>query len=209
MSLKSTRAFLGVALAALAIGALFASSASAAPAWKFEGKALEGTETEQLEGGAEKSGMTIPGLTTSCANFLYEIAISNSAGTGKGSLSEVPLFNCYTDSEACTVEAINAEKLPWASHLTAISGTNYIVIEGVRVSILYGGKECVLNKTLVPVTGSAGGSISNATETATFSKATLSATGTQLKAFGQPIEWFGVFPNEGFKWHREQALSVS
>jgi hypothetical protein len=207
MNLKSTRAFLGVALVALAIGALFAASASAAPAWKFEEKALEGTE--KLEGGAEKSGMTIPGLTTSCANFLYEIAISNSAGTGTGSLAEVPLFNCYTDSEACTVEAINAEKLPWASKLTAISGTNYIVIEGVKVSILYGGKECVLNETLVPVTGSAGGSIANATETATFSKTTLSATGTKLKAFGQSIEWFGVFPNEGFQWHRNQALSVS
>jgi hypothetical protein len=207
MNLKATRAFLGVALAALAIGALFATSASAAPAWKFEEKALEGTE--QLEGGAANSGMTIPGLTTSCANFLYEIAISNSAGTGKGSLAEVPLFNCFTNSEACTVEAINAENLPWASHLTAITGTNYIVIEGIKVSILYGGKECVLNETLVPVTGSAGGSIANATETATFSKTTLSATGTKLKAFGQSIEWFGVFPNEGFQWHRNQALSVS
>lgn len=207
MNFKATRAFLGVALVALAIGALFAASASAAPAWKFEEKALEGTE--QIEGGAANSGMTIPGLTTTCANFLYEIGISNSAGTGKGSLSEVPLFNCFTDSEACTVEAIEAEKLPWASHLTAVTGTNYIVIEGVRVSILYGGKTCVLNETIVPVTGSAGGSISNSSESATFSKTTLGATGTKLKAFGQSIEWFGTFPNEGFQWHRNQALSVS
>ena len=36
---------IGAALAALAVlCAMFASSASAAPAWKFEAKALEGTE---------------------------------------------------------------------------------------------------------------------------------------------------------------------
>ena len=42
---------IGAALAALGVlCALFAASASAAPAWKFESKALEGTET--IVGGA-------------------------------------------------------------------------------------------------------------------------------------------------------------
>ena len=105
--------------------------------------------------------------------------------------------------------AIAAEALPWASKLTTISTTNYIIIEGVKVAILYGGELCVLNETTVTVTGKAGGSINNETETATFSKATLEATKTELKALNQKIEWNGVFPTEAFEWHREQALTVS
>jgi hypothetical protein len=199
---------LGAALAAVAIiCAVFASSAGATPAWKFESKSLEGTEV--VLGGALESSMTVPGLTTKCENFLYKLTIENSGGTGKGSLTEVPLYNCTTNSKACTVEMIGAEKLPWPSHLATFSSTNYIVIEGVKVGILYGGEECVLNETLVTVTGSAGGSIDNTKETATFNSTTLSASKTELKALSQKIEWNGVFPTEGFQWHREQALSVS
>ncbi len=199
---------IGAALAALAVlCALFAASASAAPAWKFETKALEGTET--ILGGALASSMTVPGLTTKCENFLYKLTIENSAGTGKGSLTEMPLYNCTTNSTACTVEKIGAEKLPWASHLTTVGTTPYIIIEGVKVGILYGGEECVLGETLVTVTGSAGGSIDNTAETATFNSTTLSASKTELKALSQKIEWNGLFPTEAFQWHREQALSAS
>jgi len=195
------------ALLALVVGASLAASASAAPAWKFNEKALEGKET--ILGGAEKSGMTIPGLTTTCENFLYELSIENSSGTGKGSLTEVPLYNCYTNSSACKVGTITSEALPWATHLTTVSSTPYIVIEGVKVGIYYEGEECVLGETLVTVKGSAGGSISNASQSATFNAETLKATGTSLTAFGNKIEWFGVFPTEAFQWHREQAISVS
>lgn len=196
------------ALAALAIlAAVFAASAGATPAWKFETKSLEGTEV--ILGGAIESSMTVPGLTTKCENFLYKLTIENASGTGKGSLTEMPLFNCTTNSSACTVETIGAEKLPWASHLTTVSTTPYIIIEGVKVGILYGGEECVLGETLVTVTGSAGGSIENAKETATFNASTLSASKTELKALSQKIEWNGVFPTEAFQIHREQALSVS
>lgn len=199
---------IGAALAALAVlCAMFATSASAAPAWKFESKSLEGTEV--ILGGAYESALTVPGLTTKCENFLYKLTIKNEAGTGKGEVTEVPLYNCHTNSSACTVKTITAEKLPWASHLATVSTTSYIVIEGVKVPILYAGKECVLGGTLVTVTGSAGGSIDNVAETATFSSATLAATGTELKALGQKIEWSGLFPTEAFQWHREQALSVS
>lgn len=207
MNRKAISTTLGAALAALAIlSAVFAASAGAAPAWKFEGKSLEGTET--ILGAAIDSSMTIPGLTTKCEDFLYKLTIKNEAGTGKGEVTEVPLFNC-TASEVCTVKAIAAEALPWPAKLTTVSTSNYIVIEGVKVSILYAGTKCVLGGTKVLVTGSAGGLIDNPTETATFNATTLTATGTSLKALGQKIEWNGLFPTEAFEWHREQALSAS
>ena len=207
MNRKATYAFGLAALVVLLFGATLASSASAAPAWKFEGKALEGTET--ILGGAEKSAMTIPGLTTTCDNFLYELSISNSSGTGQGKLTGMPLFNCYTNSSACFVGPIGAEALPWNSHLTTVESTPYVVFEGVKVGIYYEGEECVLDETLVTVTGSAGGSINNTTESATFNSTTLKTTATELKALGQKIEWTGVFPTEAFQTHRLQPLSVS
>lgn len=193
-------------VAALASMAL-AASASAAPAWKFAGESLSGSET--ILGGAVQSALTIPGLTTKCENFLYKVTIKNKEGTGEGSLTELPLYNCYTDSPYCTVKTITVETLPWPVKLKTISTKNYIIIEGVKVAILYAGESCVLKGTLVKVTGTAGGEINNETESATFNKSTLEASGTELKAFGQKIEWNGVFPTEAFEWHREQALTVS
>jgi hypothetical protein len=208
MKMRTKATAIGVAFAALAVlCALFATSASAAPAWKFEAKSLEGTEV--IMGGALESSMTLPGLTTKCENFLYKLTIKNEAGTGKGEVTEVPLYNCTTDSEVCSVEKIGAEKLPWTSRLTTVSSSPYIIIEGVKVGIMYSGAECAVSETLVPVTGSAGGLISNAAETATFNESTLTATGTSLKALSTKIQWNGVFPTEAFQWHREQAISVS
>lgn len=210
MNRKARYVFGLAALVALLVGASLAASASAAPAWKFNEKALEGAESEVILGGAVESGLTVPGLTTTCEDFLYELSVSNSAGTGQGSLTEVPLFNCYTDSKACTVGSIGAETLPWTSHLTNVSSKPYIVIEGVKVGIYYEGAECVLGETLVTVKGSAGGEINNATESATFNAATLAATGTVLKALGSTkLEWFGVFPTEGFQLRRTQPINVS
>jgi hypothetical protein len=199
---------IGAALAALAVlCAMFATSASAAPAWKFEGKSLEGTEV--ILGAAIDSSLTIPGLTTKCENFLYKLTIKNESGTGKGEVTELPLYNCTTDSPVCAVSKIGAEKLPWPSKLTTVSSSPYIIVEGVKVGILYSGKECAVDGILVAVTGTAGGLISNVTETATFNNSTFTATGTSLKALSTKIEWNGVFPTEAFQWHREQALSVS
>lgn len=206
MNPKATRMLLRGILAALMLSAVLASSASAS-AWKFEGKALEGKET--VLGAAVESSMTIPGLTTKCENFLYNLTIENVSGTGKGSLTELPLYNCTTNSKYCTVESIAAESLPWAAQVKLISSNNYIVIEGVKVAILYAGELCVLDETLATVTGSAGGKIDNTAETATFNATTLKETGTALKALGSNIEWNGVFPTEAFQWHREQALTVS
>jgi len=206
--MRERKTAIGAALAALAVlCAVFATSASAAPAWKFEEKPLEGTET--VLGGAFSSSMTIPGLTTKCENFLYKLGIKNESGSGKGEVSEVPLFNCTANSSACTVDKIGAEGLPWSSKLSTFTPSNYVVIEGVKVGILYGGEECVLSEVFVTVTGSAGGVVDNSKETATFNSTTLSSSKTELKALSQKIEWNGVFPTEAFQWHREQALSVS
>jgi hypothetical protein len=206
--MRTKQTALGAALVALALlGALFATTASATPAWKFEGKSLEGSET--ILGGAIESSMTIPGLTTKCENFLYKIKIKNEGGTGKGEVTELPLYNCTTNTKNCVVTAIAAQKLPWPSHLATFSSSNYVVIEGVNVSIEYGNEACVFYETLVTVTGSAGGIVNNETETATFNATTLSASKTELKALGNKIEWNGVFPTEAFEWHREQAISVS
>jgi hypothetical protein len=206
MRLKAT-AMGAVAILAV-LGAVFAGTASASVTWHFEGKSLEGSET--ILGGAYESAMTVPGMTTTCENFLYKLTIKNEGGAGKGSLTEMPLYNCSTNTNGvCTVEKIGAEALPWAAHLTTVSSSNYIVMEGVRVGILYGGEECVFNETLVTVKGSAGGVISNEAETATFNASTLKATGTQLLVLSQAIEWVGVFPTEAFEWHRDQPISVS
>jgi len=212
--MKTKHTTIAVVLAAVAVlCAAFATSAVAAPSWKFEGKALEGTESETILGGAYESSMTIPGLTTKCEDFLYKLTIENHEGAGSGEVTEVPLYNCTSDNEegeeVCAVGSIGAEELPWPAHLATVSSSPYIVIEGVDVGIIYTGEECPLGEILVPVTGSAGGIISNAEETATFNAATLSATGTSLEALSTKIEWNGVFPTEAFEWHREEAISAS
>lgn len=199
--------FLRGFFAALALSAVFAGGAGAAPAWNFEAKSLEGSEV--ILGAAYESSMTIPGLTTKCENFLYKLTIKNEAGTGKGELTEMPLYNCTTDSAACTVKTIAAETLPWPAHLTKVEPSNYIVIEKAKVGIVYSGPECSVSGLLVRVTGTAGGLLDNATETATFNEASFKATKTELKALSSAIIWSGVFPTEAFQWHRTQALTVS
>jgi hypothetical protein len=206
MNRKQTRTFLGAMLAALVLGALLAATAAAGPAWKFNGVALEKEET--IVGGAEKSGLTIPGMTTTCENFLYEIQISNSGGTGKGSVTDLPLYNCTTNTK-CTVKSITVKKLPWAAELKTVTGSNYIVISGINVGILYAGALCVLNGTEVEVIGTAGGKIDNSTESATFDVSSFKATGTKLEALSNEVEWKGFFPAEAFQSHREQSLTVS
>lgn len=206
MNLKATRVFLGGLLAAIVLSAAFAGSAAAGPTWKFNGTTL--TEDETIVGAAEKSGLEIPGMLTTCDNFLYEITIRNTGGTGAGEVTDLPLFNCYTNTK-CTVEGIEAFAFPWPANLTTVSSKNYIVIKGVRVSIVYGNPLCPLFESEVEITGSAGGLLDNSTESATFSDSSFEATGTKLDSFGTKVKWNGYFPAEAFEWRREQALSVS
>jgi hypothetical protein len=202
--MKSRRYAVVLALVIVAVAsATMSAAASAAPVWKFNGTELSGNET--VVGAAISSKLTIPGATTECAHFLYNMKIKNSAGTGKGEITELPLFEC-TASGSCTVESIAAEKLPWPTHLATFGGKDYLVVESIKVGIKYSGALCALEGTLTIVKGTAGGLIENSTQTATFNKASFEATGTSLKVGSTSIEWTGVFPTEGFETHREQAL---
>lgn len=207
MNRKARGIFLKGMFTALVASAILAGSASASPVWNFEAKELTGSEV--VMGGAFESSMTIPGLTTKCENFLYKLTIKNEAGLGKGELTEMPLYNCTTDTSACAVKTIAAETLPWPAHLSKVEVSNYIVIEKAKVGIAYSGEECVLRGVAVKVTGTAGGLLDNTAETATFNAASFKATKTELKALGSTIQWTGVFPTEAFQWHRNQALTVS
>lgn len=206
MNLRSTRIFLGALLAAMMLSAAFAGSAVAGPQWKFGGKTLVGEET--IIGAAEKSALEVEGLLTTCDNFLYEITIKNKESTGAGEVTDLPLYNCYTNG-FCTVEAIEPYSFPWPAKLRTISTQNYIEISEVQVSIVYGNPLCVLYETEIEVTGDAGGLLNNTTESATFSDSSFAATGTELDVFGNKVKWNGFFPAEGFEWHREEALTVS
>lgn len=188
----------------LALGAT--ATASASPAWKFNGTELSGSET--VIGAALNSSMTIPGVTTECKHFLYNMTISNSLGKGKGELAEMPLFECTTNTSGCTVKAMEAKKLPWPTHLTTIFGKNYLIVENVDVEVLYGGTFCAYAGIPMTITGSAGGLVENSTETATFNTSTFFMTGTSLWDGFIAVEWNGVFPTEAFKSHREQKIEV-
>jgi len=191
-------------MVALALSATAAATANASPAWKFNGTELTGKET--IVGAAISSSLSVPGATTECKHFLYNMKIWNTSGTGKGEITELPLFECVA-SGACTVESIEPEKLPWQTHLETVTGKgDYLIVEGVKVAITYGGSLCALDGSTIIVKGTAGGLIENSTQTAKFNKATFEATGTSLKEGATSIEWNGLFPTEAFEAHREQTL---
>jgi hypothetical protein len=202
--MKPRRSILLLAsVVALVLGA--AATANAAnPPWKFNTTELTGKET--IVGAAISSSMTIPGATTECKHFLYNMKITNTPEKGTGEITEVPLFECTTNTKTCTVEAIEAEKLPWPTHLKTIGSHDYIIIEGVKVGITYAGELCALSGSLIIVKGTAGGLVENENQTATFNKETFTTTGTQLKTGSTPVEWNGVFTTEAFESHREQKL---
>ncbi|HVR05225.1 MAG TPA: hypothetical protein VMS02_04235, partial [Solirubrobacteraceae bacterium] len=120
--------FVLVVVAALMLGT--AASASASPAWLFNGTELSGSET--ILGAATSSSMTVPGATTTCEHFLYNMKISNSGGKGKGEITELPLFECSTNT-TCSVQSVEAEHLPWPTHLSTVGGKNYLIVEKVDV----------------------------------------------------------------------------
>jgi hypothetical protein len=194
-------------VAVLIVSATAAATASASPAWKFAGTELTGKET--IVGAAISSSLTIPGVTTECKHFLYNMKISNTGGKGTGEITELPLFECTTQSKVCTVASIEAKKLPWPTHLVTVGTKNYLVVEKVEVEINYAGELCAFSETPVILKGSAGGVVENSTQTAEFNKTTFTATGTQLKVGATSVEWKGLFPTEGFEAHREQAIEVA
>jgi len=206
MKTRSIRMLSLSLVAALAICAIFAGTAAAVPAWKFSGKALEGSEVTVGFGVETDLNMFAP---IQCEHFLYKMTISNKVGTGEGEVTELPLFNCTTTAEGCTVETIEAEELPWPAHLVTVGKSNYLDIKEIAIGIVFGGETCAIGEVLIPVTGSAGGLFDNVTEAAIFDELSFEKTGTALEAFGSPVQLEGAFPTEAFQWHREQVLSVS
>lgn len=195
-------------LACLFWAASFAGGAEAGPAWFFNGVELEGNETtvdHSLEG-----SLSIPGLATTCEPFVFLMTISNSAGTGQGSITKMPLNNCDTNSEACEIETIEAEGLPWNAHLATVGADQYLIVEGVKISVLvlYEGELCVLGGFSILYTGSAGGLIDNETESVTFDAASFTATKTALKAAGSSAQWTGSFTMIATGAHLGDSLTV-
>ncbi len=203
MRLKSISVLLSTLLVALASSAVLTSSAQAG-AWYFNEEALTGKET--VIDHATTGSFVIPGLTTTCKPFVLKMTVFNNAGTGEGEITQVPLSNCFTNTKVCTVESIQANKLPWPVSLTTVSKVNhYPIIKGVEFDIVYEGEECVLGGVLVTLKGSAGGLIDNPTESVTFNAATFAATGTSL---GPSVEWNSTFTLLATGSRIGQSLSV-
>ncbi len=190
-------------VAALACAAT-AATATASSVWKFNGTELSGTET--AVGAAFSSSLTIPGATTTCEHFLYNMKISNKEGDGKTEITELPLYECTTNNKNCSVKSITAEKLPWPGHITTVEGKEYLVVEKVAVGISYSGELCALSGERIRVSGSAGGVLENGEERATFDKETFEKTKTALLVGSGQVEWNGVFPTEAFEKHRDEHL---
>jgi hypothetical protein len=197
------RLFLLGSLAALALGMTFASSASASPAWKFNGTALVGVE--EVIGSASGSTLTIPGMITTCNTVSYEMRIVNTMGTGTGEVRGMQFEECSTNT-VCTVESIVATSLPWPLSLKTIGGNDYVVVKNVKVEIEYGNPECALEGITGIVTGSAGGLFQNPTSTIAFSPASFKATGTELKMFGTKVDWTATFSTQATGAHAGEAL---
>lgn len=205
MQRRSSTALLCAVTSAFLLAASFAASASASAAWKFEGKQLEGVET--IAGKALEDRLGVPGLMTKC-ELTYKMTIFNSAGVGKGEITELLLKNCSTSSKACVVESATAKKLPWPLHLATVGTSIYVILEKVRFDLIYKGEECALSETLITVTGSAGGLFNNTSSTIAFSSLNSAKTGTELRAFGESVEWACVLTTEATGAHKEQALEV-
>ena len=69
-------------------------------------------------GGAYESSHDRPGTDHHMRKLpLQAVDRKRKAAPAKAALTEMPLYNCTTNSEDCSVESISAETLPWASHL--------------------------------------------------------------------------------------------
>ena len=76
------------------------SPASAARLPPGSSKAKHWKGPKRSSAAAIESALTIPGLTTKCENFLYKLKIENEGGTGKGEVTEMPLYNCTTEQQS-------------------------------------------------------------------------------------------------------------
>ncbi len=201
---RITRTLLGGILAALAASAVLASAASASPTWHVGSETLTGSET--ISGSATASTLALPGLTNTC-DISYKATISNSGGTATGNVTAMTLSNCSTDG-VCTIVSATAQSLPTIRGAT-VAGANYLVLEGVKIGILYGNPECVEDGNTVVYKGSAGALFANASSTFTFSPANSEATGAKMTALGTTVKWNGTFSTEATGANKGKALTLS
>lgn len=196
------------ALASLLVAA-WASDASAAPAWKFGVAELK--EPESIGGGSAKSTLNITGIGMTCERFPYEMTVSNEATTAKGEITEVAPDVCATNT-TCDIESLTVEGLPWKLHGVTVEVeeklANYIVIEGIRITIVYVGDLCALDEIPVTYAGSAGAKYDSTSGTFTLSAANSKATGAQMKALGSAAEWTGMFTTEALGLHGGEVLKL-
>lgn len=190
---------------ALAVGAVFAAGAVAAPVWKFESEELKGSES--IAEAASESTMSLTGLTTTC-DFSYGMTVSNSGGKAGGSMNEMALDSCVTDSKVCTVEEAAAEKLPWSIHGALVSTIDYVLFEGIEFTIAYAGENCVLEGVEATFAGSAGGKYDNTSGTFAFNPQAFTATGTGIEALGTSVAWNALFTTEALGAHKGQTLEL-
>jgi hypothetical protein len=192
---------------ALVLAATFSAVNAGAAIWEFNGTTLTGEET--VLASASKVTLTIPGLTTTC-DMDYDLTIWNApAGAGaKASATGLSFSNCHTDSQSCTVAAIQALGLPWVADPTKVSASIYLVIKGVLIDLLYAGEECVLAEVPIEITGSAGGLIDNATESVIFNSSSFKATGTKLSGLKTTIQLQGIFAMQATGAHSGQSIAV-
>jgi ribonuclease PH len=116
--------------------------------------------------------------------------------------------NCHTNSASCSVASIQAFGLPWPALLVKVSSSNYLMIKGIQIDLLYSGDECALADIPVEVMGSAGGLIDNLTESAIFNSSSFSATATKLLALGSTVQLQGTFELQATGSHSGQSLAV-
>ncbi len=207
MRLKRTHLPLWLAVAALLALASAPADAAAEPFWEFNGVRLEGEET--VLASSTKVTLTIPGLTTTC-EMDYDLTVWNqpAGGGGRGSVTGLSFTNCHTDSLSCTVASIQALSLPWVADPVKISTSNYLVIKGVKIDLLYAGEECVLAEIPIEITGSAGGLIDNLTQSVIFNSSSFAATGTKLSGFKTTVQLQGTFALQATGAHSGESIAV-
>ncbi|HEY3828903.1 MAG TPA: hypothetical protein VGL57_06880 [Solirubrobacteraceae bacterium] len=187
---------------AVGLSATVGATASSAAVWEFGGKELKTVET--VKDTAETFILTVPGAKITCTHVVPAMTISNSAGSGKAEITAFPMFECTTNT-SCTVEEIEAQGLPWPAHLTTVV-EDYLVIEKIKIHLLFGGALCALAEVPIEIKGSAGGIINNVNHTITFEKKTFAATKTSLKVGSSAAELTALFHTEALGVHKGEGL---
>jgi hypothetical protein len=192
-------------ISSIAVASAGATTADAL-VWKFNGNVLVGTET--IVGVGSPGTLTVPGAAVTCANVALVSEITNSSGKAVGEVTEAPFYECTTAAKGCTVESIEAARLPWAMHATTVVSVTqtspYLVYEGVKIEIKFSGPVCALSGTNVVLKGTMGGRFH--ASTLELDKASYEATKTGLGA--EKAELDGTFPLEAFGSHIGETLEL-